>query len=74
MTHGTRAASVQLLPGNPVEVRTRFDGTWVQGYRVCGERGGRYLVERCSDGFELPVDFDLAELRPTTPAWGSETD
>ena len=44
--------------GNPVEVRTRFDGTWVPGYRVCGERSGRYVIERCSDGFELPADFD----------------
>jgi hypothetical protein len=67
MAHGTRAATAQLVPGNPVEVRTRFDGTWVPGYRICGERSGRYLIERCSDGVELPVDFDLAELRLTAP-------
>lgn len=53
-----------LLPGEPVDVRTRFDGTWAEGYRVCRERGGRYLVARCSDGFELPEDFDVDELRP----------
>lgn len=67
MAHGARAAAEKLVPGNPVEVRTRFDGTWVPGYRVCAERDGRYLLERCSDGVELPVDFDLAELRPTAP-------
>lgn len=64
MAHGDGTAGVALAPGNVVEVRTRFDGTWVPGYRVCGERSGRYVIERCSDGFELPVDFDLAELRP----------
>ena len=54
-----------LRPGEPVAVRTRFDGTWADGYRVCGEQDGRYLVERCSDGFELPADFDVEELRKT---------
>jgi hypothetical protein len=67
-------ASAQLLPGRSVDVRTRFDGTWAEGYRVCAERGGRYVVERCSDGFELPADFDLAELRPVSAADPSDAD
>lgn len=54
-----------LTPGEHVAVRTRFDGTWAEGYRVCGEQDGRYLVERRSDGFELPADFDPDELRPS---------
>lgn len=54
-----------LLPGEQVAVRTRFDGTWADGYRVCREQDGRYLIERCSDGFELPADFDVDELRPS---------
>lgn len=54
-----------LQPGEHVAVRTRFDGTWAEGYRVCREHEGRYLVERCSDGFELPADFDPDELRPS---------
>ena len=62
MAHDRRTAT--LPPGEPVAVRTRFDGTWAEGYRVCRERDGRYLVERCSDGFELPEDFDIDELRP----------
>lgn len=64
MAHEIRPALV-LQPGEAVSVRTRFDGTWADGYRICGEQGGRYLVERCSDGFELPDGFDVAELRPS---------
>jgi hypothetical protein len=64
MAQDARAAAT-LLPGEEVAVRTRFDGTWAEGYRVCREEDGRYLVERCSDGFELPVDFDVEELRPS---------
>ena len=61
MAHDPRAGT--LHPGAPVAVRTRFDGTWAEGYRVCCERDGRYRVARCSDGFELPDDFDIDELR-----------
>lgn len=64
MARGARPTST-LAPGEAVAVRTRFDGTWADGYRVIRELEGRYLVERCSDGFELPVDFDVEELRPT---------
>lgn len=64
MANDPRAASAALVPGKPVLVRNRFDGTWAEGFRVCRERGGRYLVERCSDGFELPADFEPGDLRP----------
>jgi hypothetical protein len=74
MADDPRAASVVLVPGKPVAVRTRFDGTWAEGFRVCRERGGRYLVERCSDGSELPADFDGAELRPTPTSVRPEQD
>ena len=74
MVDELRAASASLVPGEEVAVRTRFDGTWAEGFRVCRERGGRYLVERCSDGCELPADFALAELRPTTPVVAPEQD
>ena len=64
MTKEERPGSA-LLPGEHVSVRTRFDGTWADGYQVCREQDGRYLVQRCSDGFELPADFDVEELRPS---------
>lgn len=67
MADDSGAAASLLVPGNLVAVRKRFDGTWAEGFRVCRERRGRYLVERCSDGFELPVAFDVAELRPVPP-------
>lgn len=67
MAHDPRGTPEALVPGLPVAVRTRFDGTWAEGFRVCRERRGRYLVERCSDGTELPGDFDIADLRPTVP-------
>jgi hypothetical protein len=73
MAHEPGAASKLLVPGEPVAVRTRFDGTWAEGFRVCRERGGRYLVERCSDGSELPSDFDSAELRPAPDGRASRT-
>jgi hypothetical protein len=71
MAHDPGAASASLVPGRQVAVRTRFDGTWAEGFRVCRERGGRYLVERCSDGSELPSDFDVADLRPESDVGAS---
>lgn len=67
MADHPRAVSVVLVPGRPVAVRTRFDGSWAEGFRVSRELRGRYRVERCSDGVELPGDFASAELRPVTP-------
>lgn len=46
-------------------MRTRFDGTWADGFRVRWEHEGSYVVERCSDGFVLPADFSAADVRPT---------
>jgi hypothetical protein len=65
MTEDARAQTEPLEAGNTVAVRTRFDGTWADGYRICRERGGRYQVERCSDGVELPATFESEELRAT---------
>lgn len=66
MTQDERAQTEPFEAGSAVAVRTRFDGTWADGYRICREQGGRYQVERCSDGVELPVEFDSAELRRAT--------
>jgi hypothetical protein len=58
-------APLPLTPGESVAVRTRFDGTWADGFRVRWEHEGSYVVERCSDGFVLPADFSAADVRPT---------
>lgn len=56
---------LELVPGCPVEVRTRFDGRWVGGFRVVGREAGGFLIARCRDGSLLPELFSPAELRPT---------
>lgn len=66
MVDDAGAQTEPLEAGNTVAVRTRFDGTWADGFRICREHDGRYQVERCSDGVELPAHFDSAELRRAT--------
>jgi len=53
-----------LIPvGTPVEVRSRFVGSWSRGFEIAGygERG--YLVKRLSDGSILPDEFEATEIR-----------
>jgi hypothetical protein len=60
-----RADELDLAPGCPVEVRTRFDGRWVAGFRVVGHEAAGFRIARCRDGSMLPEVFSPAELRPT---------
>jgi len=53
-----------LGPGSPVEVRTRFDGRWVSGFRVVAVEAGRFRIARSRDGSTLPEFFGTAEVRP----------
>jgi hypothetical protein len=53
-----------LEVGQPVEVRTRFDGRWVAGYIVNALDRYGYWLERLADGSVLPVPFAPVELRP----------
>ena len=50
-----------------VEVRSRFDGSWVPGFEVAEERGVDaervFRLRRCSDGLVLPTLFGLEEVR-----------
>jgi hypothetical protein len=61
-------------PRQDVEVRCRFDGTWVSGFQVAestevsGER--RFRLMRLSDGVVLPALFALRDLRPRATAEG----
>jgi hypothetical protein len=59
-----------------VEVRSRFDGSWVPGFEVAEVRevGAERLlrVRRCSDGLVLPTNFGPDEVR--TPAQTHEAD
>ncbi|MHB8220550.1 MAG: hypothetical protein ACYDHU_09570 [Acidimicrobiales bacterium] len=53
-----------IEPGTPVEVRNRFEGTWVRGFCVAGmAEDGSYLVRRISDGSILPGSFERGAIR-----------
>jgi hypothetical protein len=55
-------------PRQDVEVRCRFDGTWVGGFQVseATEVGDeqRYELVRLSDGVILPELFSRDDVRP----------
>ena len=57
-----------MEPRQDVEVRCRFDGTWVGGFQVseATDVGGeqRYRLVRLSDGVVLPELFGRQDLRP----------
>lgn len=59
-----------MEPRQDVEVRCRFDGTWVSGFQVAESTkvGGeeRYRLTRLSDGVVLPELFDGGDLRLMT--------
>lgn len=68
-------SDVELLTtGTPVDVRTRYVGSWSQGFEVAEIVGDAYRVRRLSDGTVLPAEFsfdDVRVRRPKTsgPAW-----
>jgi hypothetical protein len=54
----------RLRPGTRVEVRRRFDFKWARGFEVVeAQRTGGYRVRRLSDGVEIPVPFEDADVR-----------
>lgn len=64
--HSDRKVTMDHLePNQDVEVRTRFDGAWVDGFRVVEavERG--YRLRRLVDGAVLPEVMAAHELRAT---------
>ena len=52
-----------LTPGQKVEVRSRFDGSWTDGFRITDSTNDGYRVRRTSDDAVLPVTFQAAEVR-----------
>ena len=66
VTTGVPAATEPELiaVGTPVEVRSRFVGSWSRGFEVADHTDGRYRIKRLSDGSILPDEFDTAEVRP----------
>ena len=59
-----------LEPGTAVEVRRRFDYSWVRGFEVAEVVDGGYRVKRLSDGTVLPSDFGAGEIRQSRKRQG----
>ena len=62
----TFPAPGRLLPGDRVEVQTRFNGGWCRGFEVVDVLTGmgtrRYRIKRLSDGAILPRLFVEDEI------------
>lgn len=56
-------AEHDLVPGDEVEVRNRFDRRWSSGFSLVTMQRGTCRVRRDSDGVVLPVAFAPGEVR-----------
>src|SRR5438874_1226124 len=67
---GTATRGGLMRPGQEIEVRSRFEGSWVRGFEVVqietDEPAPSVLVRRRSDGEVLPVRFPLSAVREKT--------
>jgi hypothetical protein len=52
-----------LNPGTKVDVRNRFQGTWVRGFEVAEITPDGYRIRRMSDGSVLSELFSREDLR-----------
>jgi hypothetical protein len=59
--------SIRAATNGTVEVRSRFNGTWVPGFEVAEvhelESERLFRLRRCSDGVVLPIHFGPEEVR-----------
>jgi hypothetical protein len=53
-----------VLPGNKVEVCSRYRRVWVSGFEVVDIEGDAYRLRRLSDRWVLPTLFPSADVRP----------
>jgi hypothetical protein len=53
-----------VMPGNKVEVCSRFRRVWVSGFEVVDIEGDAYRLRRLSDQWVLPTLFPSADVRP----------
>ena len=52
-----------LAPGTKVDVRNRYQGTWVRGFEVADVTDGGYHIRRLSDGSVLGELFSRDDVR-----------
>jgi hypothetical protein len=63
----TRSGDEPLAAGTPVDVRSRYLGTWSRGFEVAETLGDVYRVRRLSDGSVLPSEFSSDDVRMQRP-------
>jgi hypothetical protein len=56
-----------LVAGTPVDVRSRYVGSWSRGFEVAEIVGDAYRVRRLSDGRVLPAEFSPNDVRARRP-------
>jgi hypothetical protein len=56
-------ARTPLPPGTPVDVRNRYQGTWVRGFEVAEVTDEGYRIRRLSDGSILGELFSRDDVR-----------
>ena len=52
-----------LAPGTKVDVRNRYQGTWVRGFEVAEVNDEGYRIRRLSDGSVLGELFSRDDVR-----------
>ena len=57
--------------GQAVEVHTRFDDSWSEGFEIAEIEAEGYRVRRLSDGSVLPGVTSRSDVRPSSAAPGS---
>jgi hypothetical protein len=56
-------ARTPLAPGTKVDVRNRYQGTWVRGFEVAEVMNEGYRIRRLSDGSVLGELFSRDDVR-----------
>ena len=56
-------ARTPLAAGTAVDVRNRYQGTWVRGFEVAESTEEGYRLRRLSDGTVLPELFSRDDIR-----------
>ena len=52
-----------IAPGTKVDVRNRYQGTWVRGFEIAEVADGGYRIRRLSDGSVLGELFSRDDVR-----------
>jgi hypothetical protein len=58
-----QSSRVPLTPGTKVDVRNRYQGTWVRGFEVAEVTAAGYRIRRLSDGTTLADLFSRDDVR-----------